>query len=133
MSDSITRAGELLRARIREIDEERPRLERALSQLNPSRPSSQSRQRRSTPARQSATGRAARSTKRKIAPAGQRQRQLVEYLRQHPGARPTEIAGALGVTPSNVQNILRQARNQRLVAKEGNGYRLAKRAAPSKT
>lgn len=126
MAKTIDNTSELLRAAIRELDEERDRLATALSQLEGSRASGSARGRNSTGGRRARGARRERRA-RKIAPAGERQRQLLDYLKAHDGARPTEIARALGVTPNNVQNVLRKARREKLVKKDGTGYRLASR------
>jgi len=64
----------------------------------------------------------------KIAPRGQRREQLLGHLSAHPGAGATEIAKAIGTTPANVHNVLRQARDDKLIRKSGKGYALTKAA-----
>jgi predicted transcriptional regulator len=66
---------------------------------------------------------------RKIAPRGQRREQLLAHLEENPGAKPAEIARAMGTTPANVQNVLRKARQDKVVRRRsGGGYALADRA-----
>jgi winged helix-turn-helix DNA-binding protein len=116
MEPSIAAAAALIRARLAEINEERQQLERSLSALTGASPAT-ARTRKSS-RRASANGR------RKVAPRGQRRKQLLAHLKKNPGARPVEIAKAIGTTSGNVHNLLRKAREDRLVKKQGNGYGL---------
>lgn len=123
MTETIKAAGELIRKRLREVEQERAQLERALEALGDSGAGNR---RRASSGK--STGRATRSRgrrssgRRQIAPAGQRRQELVDYLSKNPGARPVEIAGALKVTPANVQNVLRKALSDGAIEKRGRVY-----------
>jgi hypothetical protein len=126
MSDAIARAGELLRRRINEIEAERRQLEQALSSLV-GRHASQAAvgvRGRST-AVDGASRRRMRSGRRKVAPSGERRRQLMAVLKDHPPSRPSEIAKSLGVSSANVQNVLRKALNDGVVVKRDGSYSLS--------
>jgi hypothetical protein len=120
MEQTIVRATELITQRMAEIDKERKQLEQSLSALTGDG-TAQARGRK-------APTRASSADRRKTARPGQRRRQLVTYLQKHPGARPVEIAKAIRTTPANVHNLLRKARQDKLVKKQGNGYGLTSKA-----
>jgi DNA-binding MarR family transcriptional regulator len=94
-----------LRTELSELDSERKRLENALAALTGP-----------------ATSKRKRTNSR--APKGQRQDQLLKYLKKNPGARPSEAAKALGISPSNVQAVIRKARDEKRIKKSGKGYAL---------
>jgi hypothetical protein len=123
VADAITTARQMIESRIREIEEETKRLERALAELG------EGGEGRGPRRRASRARRAPRRRARKIAPRGQRREQLLAYLEQNPGARSAEIAKAMETTPANVQNVLRSARRDKVVRKSrGGGYRLVSTA-----
>jgi hypothetical protein len=120
MTDAITTAREAIESRIREIEEEKARLKRALAELGEGG-EVRGRHRRASGARRSPRRRA-----RKIARRGQRREQLLAHLEQNPGAKPAEIARAMGTTPANIHNVLRKARQENAVRRRrGGGYALA--------
>jgi hypothetical protein len=120
MADALTAAREMIENRIQEIDKETARLRQALAELTGGGGGRGRRVRGS--ARKRSSGRRAR----KIAPRGQRREQLLAHLEKNPGARPAEIAKAMGTTPANVQNVLRKARQEKVVRRRrGGGYALA--------
>jgi hypothetical protein len=123
MADAITTARAAIESRIREIEQEVKRLRGALAELVEGGERAAAR-RRGSGARRSAARR-----RRKMAPRGQRREQLLAHLERNPGAKPAEIAKAIGTTPANVQNVLRKARQDKVVRRRrGGGYALAKRA-----
>jgi MarR family len=120
MAEAITAAREAIERRIREIEEETTRLKRALAELT-ERAGGRGARRRGSGLRRSAGRRG-----RKVAPRGQRREQLLAHLERNPGARPAEIARAMGTTPANVQNVLRKAREDGVVRRRSDGgYELA--------
>jgi len=51
---------------------------------------------------------------------------IIEYLKQHPNAKPREIADYLGVSPRVVRAILTRLRNKGVVIRSEKGYILRK-------
>jgi MarR family protein len=120
MADAITKARQMIESRTREIEQELKRLRGAVAELVEGD--------REPAARRGGSGprRSARRRRRKLAPRGQRREQLLAHLEQNPGAKPAEIARAMGTTPTNVQNVLRKARQDKVVRRRrGGGYALA--------
>jgi hypothetical protein len=127
MADAITTAREAIERRIQEIEEEAARLRNALAALVGSDGGP------GTGRGTSGSRRSPRRRRRSVAPRGKRREQLVSHLEKNPGAKPSEIAKAIGTTPANVQNILRGARQDKVVRRNrGGGYTLSTRpkAAP---
>jgi hypothetical protein len=123
VADAITTARQMIESRIREIEEEAARLKGALAELAGGSGGRGARRRGSGAAKSS--GRRGR----KIAARGQRREQLLALLERSPGAKPAKIAKAMGTTPANVQNVLRKAREDKVVRRRrGGGYALAERA-----
>jgi hypothetical protein len=107
----VDQAAALLSEQIQTLDEERQRLERALSSLTGS------------DGRSGTTRRPRR--RRKRARRGQRQAQLIAYLQSNPGSKPSEIAKAIGTSPNSVHALLRKGRTDKMVRKQlGGGYAL---------
>ena len=126
MAETIDKAGQLIKERLREVEEERRQLIRALEALGTSS-GSRGRRRGSASGSDSGTrssrGRSRRSSgRRQIAPAGKRRQELIKYLTSNPGARPVDIARALNVTAANVQNVLRKALREGAIEKKGRVY-----------
>ena len=123
MADAINTAREAIESRIREIEEETKRLRGVVAELIGGDHRPTVRRGGSRPRRWGARRR------RKVAPRGQRREQLLVHLEQNPGAKPAEIARAIGTTSANVQNVLRKAREDKVVRRRsGGGYALANRA-----
>lgn len=123
MSETTDAVRQLLHSRLDEIIEEAERLERALRSMGENIPSRPSTRRRSTAATKSSQRRTSRR-RPKRAPRGQRQEQLLAAIKQNPGARPAELARAIGINPSQVHGLLRKARARKLIAKQGEGYKV---------
>jgi hypothetical protein len=67
--------------------------------------------------------RSARATLLGESPAGQiTQDQVAEYLAEHPGAKPGQIAEALGVTPGRVSAHLYRAKTTRFLSRRDGWY-----------
>lgn len=124
MPNAIADARQLIQSRLRELDAEAQRLERALRSLGegsggkrrPGRP------RKRAAAAPSPSKRARRKRKAARAPRGQRREQLLAAIKANPGARPVELAGAIGVKPAQVHNLIGRARADKVIAKRGKGY-----------
>jgi hypothetical protein len=118
MPDAINAVRKLITDRLGELQAETKKLERALASMEESRGS------RSTlrkPARKRGSGKARRKAR---APRGQRREQLLAAIAAKPGARPPELAGELGIGPSQVSALIAKARAEKLVVKKGAGYDL---------
>lgn len=115
----------VIRARIAEIDSEKRHLEAALAELTGEQ---RSRRRRT---RTTSTSR--RTPKAKRAKPGDRPKQVLAHLEKNPGARATEIAGAIKASPNQVHAVIANLRKEKLVRKSGKGYGLARAAEPSKS
>jgi hypothetical protein len=123
-TDTIDRARALIQSRLAELNVEARDLESALASLG-ERP--ETRRRRGRPkkavtAPAKAKGRTSR--KRKLAPRGQRREQLLAAVKANPGARPAELARAIGVKPAQAHNLIAKARKEKLLVKKGKGYAL---------
>jgi DNA-binding transcriptional ArsR family regulator len=120
MADPITAARQAIDGRVREIETELARLREVVATLlEGDRALPTRRRRRASPSRR----------RRTLAPRGRRREQLLSHLEKSPGAKPSEIAEAIGTTPANVHHILRRAREDKLVRKDrGGGYRLSSAA-----
>jgi hypothetical protein len=124
MSETSEAVRQLLQERLEEIRKEAASLERALRGLGKNTPS-----RRRTPRSATASAKPARPAVRKRrrskrAPRGQRQEQLLAAIKQNPGARPAELARLIKVNPPQVHGLLRKAQARKLIAKQGEGYRV---------
>jgi DNA-binding transcriptional ArsR family regulator len=128
VADAITTARNAIEGRIQEIEEEAARLRSALAALVEGASKRGNVQRQGSASRPSAR-------RRKVAPPGRRREQLLSHLEKNPGAKPSEIAKAIGATPANVQNVLRKAREDKLIRRNrGGGYALSARPkAPPKS
>jgi sugar-specific transcriptional regulator TrmB len=109
---------DLIRRRLTELADEERRLTRALEHLSPNSPSRQRHRRKATAPRASAG--APRGTKR--AAPGERQRQLVTAIKEMPGARPNELADAIGVGSTQVYGMVRSLEAKGQIEKKGQGF-----------
>jgi hypothetical protein len=124
--DTIDDARQLIESRLAELEIEAEQLERALGSLGEG--SGPRRRRRGRP-----TGAAAAPAKPKRTPAprrkrskraarGQRRDELLAAIKATPGARPSELAKAIGVNPPQVHALIAKARAEKLIVKKGDGY-----------
>ena len=135
MSKPIDDARQLIETRLAEIRAESEDLERALGGLGEGtdrrrgrRPSSRRRTSKRADADSVASGRPSRSTPRrkvgKRAAKGERGAQLLAAIKASPGARPSELAASIGITPTHVSVLIAKARSEKLIVKSGRGYGL---------
>jgi hypothetical protein len=120
MSETIDSVRNLIAKRLGEIDVETTSLERALKNMeegNRSKPAVPKRRRKSS---------AGKGRRRSKAPRGQRREQLLGAIKAKPGARPSELAGEIGISPNQVHGLIRKARAEKLIVKKGAGYTLKK-------
>lgn len=129
MTTGTLRAERLLRERLRAIKQERAQLAGALNALEGSGSRSSSPKHRGATSQTGRTGSGPRAKAQgsQRAARGDRQRQLVAYLKSNPGARAKDVASALGISAANAHALLRRAREQKIVTKSDRAYALARR------
>jgi IclR helix-turn-helix domain len=115
MPDTIDSARSLIEARLRQLDAEAERLGRALHSLGEGR----STKPRGRPRRKASSRKAA-----KRAPRGQRRQQFLAALEKSPGAKASEIAKQLGISPNQAHTLARRLHKQKAIRRSGRGYRL---------
>ncbi len=121
MSDTIEQARNLIETRLRELEGEAKRLGRALQSMGetgPSRRRRRARRKATSPSKRK--GRAAR---------GQRREQFLTALEKSPGAKVTEIAKEIGISPNQAHTLARRLHKQKAIRKSGKGYRLTSKPA----
>ncbi|MBK5220929.1 MAG: MarR family transcriptional regulator [Thermoleophilia bacterium] len=119
MSATIDAARKLIAERLRELEAEAKQLEQALKSMGEG---DRSRSAAPKPRRKRAAGKPRRH--RAQVPRGQRREQLLAAIKAKPGARPSELAGEIGVSPSQVHSLIAKARAEKLIVKKGSGYAL---------
>lgn len=120
MSETIDAARKLIAERLGKLEAEAKQLERALKGMGES---DHSRSGAPKPRRKRAVGKRRR---RSQTPRGRRREQLLEAIKANPGARPSELAGEIGVSPSQAHGLIRKARAEKLIVKKDAGYVLKK-------
>jgi hypothetical protein len=118
MSETIDAARKLITERLRAIEAEAEKLERALRSMGDGDHS------RPAPTRPPRKRVAAKRRRRSPAPRGQRREQLLAAIKDKPGARPSELAAEIGVSPSQAHGLIAKARAEKLIVKKGAGYAL---------
>jgi transposase-like protein len=115
MASAVDEAANLLRDRMRELDAERRRLERALADLTgragrrgPGRP------------RGSSTG-----TRRRRRRGGTRADQAVRLIQANPGISASEVAKKMGIQPNYLYRVLADLQKDGKVKKSGRSYSAA--------
>lgn len=131
-SNTLDKARSLIEERLKEIDDERARLERALADLKGTRrgpgrprgPSANGRRRRSGGA--STSGSASGTTKRRRRRrGGTRAEQALKHISANPGIRASEIASKMNIKPNYVYRVMSELQEDGKVTKEGRGYTAA--------
>lgn len=126
----LDRARALIEERLKELDDERSRLERALADLKgtrrgPGRP------------RGSGSGRAGRTRKSSAATTGRRRRrrggtradQALKHIADNPGIRASEIAAKMKIKPNYVYRVMSELQQDGKVEKRGREYHAVDGAA----
>ncbi len=127
-SNVLDEALDLVKKRLAELDEERKRLERALSELGgtvtrrPGRPRGTGRGPGRPPKAASATG-APRKRRRR---SGTRADQAVALVEKSPGISASEIAKQLKIKPNYLYRVLGELEKEGRVTKKGREYHPAK-------
>jgi len=142
-SNVLDKARALIEERLKELDEERSRLERALADLKgtrrgPGRPRGSSNA--STPAKSrrgpSSSGGSGKRRRRRR--GGTRAEQALKQVADNPGIRASEIATNMNIKPNYVYRVMSELQEDGRVRKEGRGYHAAngssgESAAPAET
>ena len=119
-SNTLDKARALIEERLRELDDERKRLERALSDLGgkrrgPGRP------------RGSTSGSTRRSggntpKRRRRRRGGTRADQALKHVTENPGIRASEIATKMNIKPNYVYRVMSELEGDGKVTKKGREY-----------
>ena len=117
-NNAVAEAADLLRARLRELDAERAKLERALASLTdgregkrgPGRPKGSS-----SPA-------APNGRRRRRRRGGTRADQAVKLIRANPGVGASDIARQLGIKPNYMYRVLTDLQKEGRIRKDGRAY-----------
>lgn len=124
MPDTVAKARELIRDRISEIDAERKQLEQSLAALTGKNGT------RRGPGRPRGSSNGSARTTIGRAPRGQRRQQVIEHVTKNPGARPSDIANALGVSANQVHGLITKLKADKLVKKQDKGYAITANVTP---
>jgi sugar-specific transcriptional regulator TrmB len=127
-SNVLDEALDLVKKRLHELDEERKRLERALSELGgtitrrPGRPRGSGRRGPGRPPKVS-SGTAPRKRRRRR--GGTRADQAVALVEKNPGISASEIAKSMKIKPNYLYRVLGELEKEGRVKKQGRQYRPA--------
>ena len=132
-SKVLNDARDLVKRRLAELDDERKRLERALSDLGgkkagrrpgrrPGRPRGSSTKKTKKTKKTSRTKKPARRRSRR---GGTRADQAVALIRNKPGITASEIAKTMKIKPNYLYRVLSDLEKQKKVKKKGRTYRAA--------
>jgi len=129
-SNVLDEALDLVRKRLAELDDERKRLERALSELGgkvtrrgPGRPRGSGRG-PGRPPKAASTGAAPRKRRRRR--GGTRADQAVALVEKNPGISASEIAKTMKIKPNYLYRVLGELEKEGRVKKQGRQYHPAK-------
>ncbi len=125
-SKVLDQARSLIEERLKEIDEERKRLERALSDLKGTR-RGPGRPRGSAAARPASSGGRRRRRRR----GGTRGDQALKHVQENPGIRASEIATKLNIKPNYVYRVMSDLEKDGKVEKKGREYHAVAPSTPS--
>jgi transposase-like protein len=127
-SNVLDEALDLVKKRLAELDEERKRLERALTELGgtvvrrgPGRPRGSGRGPGRPPKAATATG-AATPKRRRRRRGGTRAEQAVKLVEQNPGISASEIAKQMKIKPNYLYRVLGELEKEGRVSKKGREY-----------
>src|ERR1051326_8172549 len=128
-SNVLDEALDLVKKRLAELDEERKRLERALSELGgtitrrPGRPRGSGRGPGRPPKASSTTA----PRKRRRRRGGTRADQAVALVEKNPGISASEIAKSMKIKPNYLYRVLGELEKEGRVKKQGRQYRSEER------
>jgi sugar-specific transcriptional regulator TrmB len=118
-ADVLDQARSLIEGRIKELEDERRRLERTLSDITGGRIGRRRQGRPRTTARRGTTGR--RRGRRRSTRADQAAR----HVKNNPGITASEIAKKMRIQPNYVYRVMGDLQKQGKVRKKGKGYQAA--------
>lgn len=127
-SNVLDEALDLVKKRLAELDEERKRLERALSELGgtitrrPGRPRGSGR----GPGRPPKVSSGTAPRKRRRRRGGTRADQAVALVEKNPGISASEIAKSMKIKPNYLYRVLGELEKEGRVKKQGRQYRPAR-------
>ncbi len=128
-TNTLDKARALIEERLKELNDERTRLERALADLKgtrrgPGRPrgASGNGRRSSGSGSGTATGTTKRRRRRR---GGTRAEQALKHIRENPGIRASEIATKMNIKPNYVYRVMSELQGDGKVTKDGRGYTAA--------
>jgi predicted HTH transcriptional regulator len=113
--DVLDQARSLIEARLRELDEERKRLERSLSDLTRGRVG------RRRPGRP----RGSTTRRRRGRRGGTRADQALKIVSENPGITASQIAERMKIKPNYVYRVMGELQKDKRVRKRGRGYTAA--------
>src|SRR3954454_8521008 len=116
MASAVDEAANLLRDRMRELDAERRRLERALADLTGGRAT------RRGPGRPRGSSMGTRRRRRR---GGTRSDQAVRLIKANPGISASEVAKKMGIQPNYMYRVLGDLQKEGKVKKSGRKYTAA--------
>jgi DNA invertase Pin-like site-specific DNA recombinase len=116
MASALDEAASLLRTRLRELDAERKKLERALANLTGGRLG------RRGPGRPPGSGRKAAPRRRR---RGTRADQAVRLIKANPGISASEVAKKMRIKPNYLYRVLGDLQKEGRVKKSGRSYTAA--------
>jgi sugar-specific transcriptional regulator TrmB len=116
-SEVLDKARALIEERLKDLDDEKKRLERALANLKgerrgPGRPRGSSRAKRSSSS----------SKRRRRRRGGTRSDHALKAVADNPGITASEIAKKLGIKPNYVYRVMSDLAKDGKVVKDGRGY-----------
>lgn len=116
-SSAVSEATNLLRARLRELDAERAKLERALASLTDGREGKRGPGRPRASASATVGGRRRRRRR-----GGTRADQAVKLIGENPGIGASDIARRLGIKPNYMYRVLTDLQKEGKIRKDGRTY-----------
>jgi predicted HTH transcriptional regulator len=127
----LDEARDLVTKRLAELDDERKRLERALTELGGKaarkagrRPGRRPGRPKGSTSKKSTT--AKKATRRRKRRGGTRADQAVKLIQQNPGITASEIAKSMKIKPNYLYRVLSDLEKQKRVKKKGRTYSAAK-------
>jgi hypothetical protein len=120
VSETIDQVRRLIGSRLAELEAETRKLEAALLGLGEESP----RKPGSTRVVMAGSSRPTAARRPKRAVRGRRRDELLAAIGANPGARPAELAKAVGIRSTQVHALIAKARAEKLIKKRGKGYAL---------